>query len=191
VLLALCSLRRAEILNLTTRDFDFDNQYVNITPKTTTQQTWQWDIKNHQQAIVPMPETIELPTMAVNLHNFIYDLIAELPEGQPYVIVKPSYYRRLMNQSKISFEKRNCPWGNFNRDFTNLLRRASVDQKRFHELRATFATIMAKYHSLPKVQKLMRHSSPQTTVKYIRNDEQKLIASTVKVMKKCYATNVP
>ena len=119
-------------------------------------------------------------------------LIDELPQGQPYVCLPPNWYQKnieLQKVGKMTFENRICPWGNFNRLFYGLLKRAKVQRKRFHDLRATFATTMAQHLSLPEVQRLMRHSSPQTTVGYIRIEERKLVAKTNNLAAKCYASN--
>lgn len=195
VLLALCSLRRAEVLNLTVAEIHFDKSYILITPKKDTEQTWQWEIKNHNQAIVPLPETITLPDMTVNLHQLLISLIEKLPPQQPYVCLRSAHFENVMRHRQrdtVTFEMRNCPGGNFDRDFYAILKRAKVRRKRFHDLRATFATEMAKHMTLTETQKLMRHSSPNTTAKYyIRTDEQRLIAKANETAKICYASNVP
>jgi integrase len=174
VLLGLSSMRRAEILNLTVRDIDFDQSFIYIREKKDSDTTWVWSIKNHNQAIVPLIKAVEQP---------LIELIENLGK-QPYVVIKQDYYQRLMSRKAdgtLNFKLRNCPWGNFTRDFYHLLDRAAVPRKRFHALRATFATRMDENKfSLREIQKLMRHSSPQTTAGYIRHRQQKLIARSGK-----------
>lgn len=184
ILLGLLSLRRSEVLNLTVKDIDFAKNYILITPKKDTTETWRWDIKNHNQAIVPLPAVITLPDYEVNLHNLLVRIIENLPAKQPYIFVKPAWYQKLMAMKPVPFELRNCPYGNFTREFLCVLKRAKVEHKRFHDLRGTFATNISKHLTLCEVQKLMRHSSVQITQKYIHTEEQKLIARTVEITSK-------
>ncbi len=185
VLLALSSMRRAEILNLTVRDIDFGESFIYIRQKKDTETTWSWTIKNHNEAIVPLIKSAE-PLLTA--------MIDEL-SGQPYVLLKPEYYRRLMARRQagtLNFRLRNCPWGNFTRDFNGLLDRASVPRKKFHSLRATFATRMdSENFSLRQIQKLMRHSCPQTTARYIRHEEHELVAKSADILEKYYTTQPP
>ena len=194
VLLALCSMRRAEVLNLVVQDIDFDNSNVLVSPKKDTANTWRWNIKNHNQTIVPLPEKVELLDGEVNLHNLLLELIAILPANQPYVMLKQSHYQKMMHlkaAGKLNHELRNDPWQGFSRDYRALLRRAQVPHKRYHDLRATFATRVSAHLSLTETQKLMRHSSPNTTAKYyIRHEQRQLVDKTSKIVQKIlYGTN--
>ena len=190
VLLGLMSMRRAEILNLVVRDIHFDRNYIQIAPKKDTATTWRWSIKNHQQALVPLAPVIETIDETIDLHALLIELIEWLPERQPYVFLRPDTYKTLWDKKQkgeLTWQERNNPWGNFSRDFRNLLGRAAVELRRFHDLRATFATKMGETLPLRKIQRLMRHSSPQTTARYIHVDEQKLVAESAKLCEKCYA----
>lgn len=188
VLLGLCSMRRGEILNLCISDIDFEKNYILISPKKNTENTWSWEIKDHNQAYVGLPGKVA---------DLIIQLMAEMPAGQPYVCLKPGYYARLIELSRkgeLDYRKRLCPWGNFNRDFYSLLKRAKVSRKKFHALRATFAT--DRYNAgydIKKIQYLLRHSSIQTTVGYVVKglDEQQLVAESNGVFDhKYYASKV-
>ena len=185
--LALNSMRRAEILNLVISDIDFEKNMILVSEKKDTKHTWRWRIKNRNQFYIGLPEIVT---------KLLIRLRDELPIGQPYICLKHNYYRRnmrLKSESRLTHEKRNNPWGNFDRDFKSLLRRAIVRHRRFHDLRATFAT--ERYNSgynLKKLQYLLRHSSIQTTARYIKNiDEQKLVAESAKTFEKHYVSNVP
>jgi integrase len=193
--LALCSMRRAEILNLCVADVYFDKGYIHIKPKSDNHECWEWRIKSHNEAITPFPAEIYLSDTVISLQRLMLDLIEDL-KGQPYIIVKPKCYKKLMilkAEGKLDYERRNCPWGNFDRDWKVLLRRAGVKHKHFHWLRGTFATNMIKAgYSLTDTQRLMRHSSPQTTARYyIEHEEEKLVQKSNKTLKKYYVSNVP
>lgn len=194
ILLGLSSMRRGEVQNLVIDDIYFDRNYILIAPKKDTKLTWRWNIKNHNQSIVPLPEIIKFPHMEVRLHEFLKELVEALPPKQPYVCVTPRYYQKLLamkSNGGISWELRNNPCGNFSRDFTNVQKRAKIPPRRFHDLRATFATNMSKHLNLVETQKLMRHSSPQTTAKYyIEIDQQDLAVKSNAICSKCYSDAV-
>lgn len=186
IALALCSMREAEILNLVVSDIDFSDRVILINPKVRSAATWPWDIKDYQRAWIGIDDAIV---------NLLTRLIAELRDGQPYVVLRRCYWHRNLAQQqagKLSHRKRNCPWGNFNRDYKALLRRAQVRAKRFHDLRGTFCT--ERYREgfgMKELQYLMRHSSIQTTARYIRTVEtKKLVQKSGQTFKKYYATSV-
>lgn len=188
ILLGLTSLRRSEILNLCVSDIHFDKCYIHVTPKADGENTWKWDIKDHQSEITPLPEIWEIGESKYNLHILLMDLIDQLPRRQPYVIVKENYYQIMMKRKAddtLTWRHRNQPWPNFSRSYNSLLKRAKVSPKRLHDLRATFATKMSETLSLTKTQKLMRHSSPATTARYyIRNQQEKLVTESNKICEK-------
>jgi len=184
VLLALNSMRRAEILNLVLSDIDFEKNMILISPKKDTEYTWLWEIKNHNQAYIGLPEPVA--KLIVRLKDYI-------PEKQPYICLKATDYQRNMRlkaEGKLDHRKRNNPWGNFNRDFRSLLHRSHVARKRFHDLRGTFATERYRDgYSLKEIQSLLRHASIQTTAHYIKNiEEQELVAKSVRTFNQHYVT---
>jgi len=187
ICLALCGMRESEILNLVVRDIDFDNKRIKITPKKDTAVTWRWDIKDYHEAYIGFDESIS---------KLLIARVEQLQE-MPYVCIKKAYWLRnlkLKSQGRLRQRKRNNPWGNFNRDFRALQRRAMVRTKRFHDLRGTFTT--DRYNAgydLRELQYLLRHSAISTTVRYIKNiDEVHLVAKSGEYFAKHYATyNVP
>jgi len=187
VCLALCSMRRAEILNLHVSDIDFERNEIRIIGKKRSEISWPWSIKNHNEALVGIDESIA---------NMLMELTEQLKGRQPYVILKENYWQRnldLQAAGKLNHSLRNCPWGNFTRDFKSLLRRARVPAKRFHDLRRTFANDRyAEGFSLIDLKYLMRHASIQTTERYINKIEaKKLIGKSGRTFKKYYETYVP
>lgn len=186
VSLALSSMRRAEILNLHVADIDFANNEIHIRPKIESQTTWQWSIKNHNEALVGIDESVA---------KMLIELYEQLKGKHPYIILTEDYWRRNIERQQIGELKhhhRNCPWGNFTRDYKALLRRARVPAKRFHDLRSTFCTEWYREgFDLLELQDLMRHRSLETTKRYIkRADKQNLRLRSSRTFKKYYATNV-
>ncbi len=193
VLLALLSLRRAEMLNLTVRDIYYDKGYILVSPKKMTNETWTWEIKDHNQAITPLPEVIRFSETTINLHIEIIKLIDSLPEGQPYVCLTPKQYNIMMDHKTagtLTWEMCNSPHRSLSRNFQTLLKRACVEPRRFQDLRGTFATKMLRNGcSLVETQKLLRHSSLQTTARYyIEVEEQKLVAKSAQICEQCYVS---
>ena len=78
----------------------------------------------------------------------------------------------------------------FSRSFANLLERAAVKSRRFHDLRGTFATNMINNGmKLNETKILMRHSSINTTEKYyVHVEKKKLIAKSAEICNLCYVT---
>ncbi|KKN73485.1 hypothetical protein LCGC14_0400600 [marine sediment metagenome] len=191
----LLGLREGEALNLVRTDLHFEDEYILVSPKKDSSQTWPWQIKNQKQAYAPLPKIITLPDMVIPFHLLLNKLIESLPPGQPYVCVVPDYYAKQIRQKKegsLRFRKKLCPWGNFDRDFKSLLKKAWIAPKSFHDLRRTFVDKLRKAgYDLKEVQTLMRHSSISTTAKYYINIEEQELVARVNKMFEHYVTNVP
>ena len=52
------AMRRAELLNCTWADIDFDAQTIEVNPKQNTKDTWEWLIKDSDQRNLPLTEEI-------------------------------------------------------------------------------------------------------------------------------------
>lgn len=183
ITLGLLSLRRSEILNLTVEDIFFEKGYILIKEKRDSESTWSWQVKNHNQEIVPLPPKLQLKSYSLDVFGLIASQIKRVRGIQPYVFVKQKHYRLMLKkraEKTLPDAYKNLPYNNFSRDFRDILQRAKVSNRRFHDLRATFATKMAdRGMSLVETQKLMRHSDPKTTAKYyIKLQDQHLIKKT-------------
>ena len=76
-------MRRGELLNLCWSDIDFDEYAIDITPKSNTDETWEWEIKDHEERTVPISE---------NTTQLLIDLQSKCPTGYPYVFVPQARY---------------------------------------------------------------------------------------------------
>ena len=172
VTLALCGLRRSEILNLCRNDIDFVNMQVLITPKVNSFLTWEWENKNCLQTPVPLPRTIDWGCFQMCPQKVIEELLSLIPLDQPYVCLKSRHYSLMLQkkaEGSISFEACNCPWRSFTRDFGLLLKKAKVEHKRFEDLRVTYAMSLARRKVKVKfAQKLLRHRNTLTTYTHYR-----------------------
>ena len=72
------AMRRAELLNCTWADVDFDAQTIEVNPKKNTKDTWEWLIKDADRRTLPLTEEIV---------QMLVDHQAQQPEGYPYVFV--------------------------------------------------------------------------------------------------------
>ena len=181
IALGLSGMRRSEILNLTVKEIDFEKAMVLLSPKRRTETTWPWEIKNGKMAYIGIPD------YAV---GWLSQMLEQIPTKQPYLLVPPEHYRKLIKLEKLSYTQRYCPFGNFNRKFNNLLKRAMVEPKRFHTLRDNFGTDQYReWKDIKIVQKLMRHSSIQTTANYIESLDNQELAKKAAKLNKYYVTN--
>ena len=122
-------------------------------------------------------------------------MLGEVPEAQPYIVVEPSMYRRMMHlqaENSVSWQARGCPYSNFTRAWRKLLKRADVPIRRYQDLRGTYSMILKKAGvPLDDIQKLLRHSSLQTTQQhYLRYEHQELAAKSENIFSEFYKTKV-
>ena len=67
-------MRRAELLNCTWGDVDFDAQTIEVNPKQNTKETWEWLVKDADHRTLPLTEEIV---------QMLADHQAQQPEGYP------------------------------------------------------------------------------------------------------------
>lgn len=197
ICLGLMGCRRGEVLNLIVTDFHLESHepHVVVSPKQATARTWAWDVKDHAIRYVGLPEIMRFDGAVVELHADIVTLMEELPSRQPYLCLEPKYYDRLIGaQASGALEDTRIadPTGNFQRMFRRLQTRATIEPpKRFHELRAAFATAMIEKHGLGRAADALGHSSTQITRKYDRKSRMSLVAEINETAGNCYESNVP
>jgi len=180
VLLGKTSLRRGEVLNLTVDDIDFSREIIYISSKENTAHTWQWHPKNKNLGWLPLiPE----------LNKLLVDLMVELPDGQPYLLLKPQRYWRVLElkrRGRLLDRIAKCPDNNFDREFQRILKRAGVKNGSFHDLRKTAITEWAEYLQPAELQEIARHSNLETTMTYyVAVHQQSLLRKARQVSMNC------
>jgi len=156
-------MRRGELLNCTWGDIDFEQQTIKVSPKANTTETWEWLIKDTDCRTLPLTD---------GLTQLLVDHQGRQPEGHPYVFVPPVKYDYIQHEFRAKgkwtySDSRLKVVSNFCPGFRKILRRASVKEGEFHDLRRTaicnwFKEGMREYD----VMKLAGHADFKTTHKY-------------------------
>ncbi len=118
--------------------------------------------KNKDPKVVPLNQTVsdmlQLKSKVLNISDYVFST---------------------MNGTKIS------RW-NLKREFDNALRKASIKNFRFHDLRHTFATRLVQSEAdLYRVAKLLGYRDVSTTQRYAHHCPESL-RSSVEILDKCY-----
>jgi integrase len=171
VLVALSTaLRRGELLNCTWSDIDFDEQTIKVSPKSNTSETWEWGIKDTDRRTLPLTDM---------LTQLLVDHQSRQPEGHPYVFVPPARYDYIQRELRA---KNNWTYSdsrikvitNFRWYFNKILRKARVEEGKFHDLRRTaicnwFREGLKEF----EIMRLAGHADFKTTHRYylrVRDD---------------------
>jgi len=129
-------MRKSELLNLVWTDIDFGEMAINVTPKESTTETWEWKIKDTDHRVLPLKEDVS--QLLIELQN-------RRPEGYPYVLVPPGRYDHIQQKSRprgnwTLSDARNSVINNFTRQFNKILAMAHVKKGTFHDIRKTAIT---------------------------------------------------
>ncbi|MBN2455197.1 MAG: tyrosine-type recombinase/integrase [Sedimentisphaerales bacterium] len=154
------AMRRAELLNCTWADIDFDAQAIEVNTKENTKDTWEWRIKDTDRRILPLTGDIV---------QMLVDHQARQPEGYPYVFVPTERYDYIQNvlrpKDKWTLtDARLKVVNNFRRQFNMILKKAGIKKGTFHDFRRTAISMwFTNGMSEHDVMVLARHSSFATT----------------------------
>ena len=154
------AMRRAELLNCTWGDVDFDAQTIEVNPKQNTRETWEWLIKDADHRTLPLTEEIV---------QMLADHQAQQPEGYPYVFVPTARYDYIQNVLRPQgnwtlIDASQKVVNNFRRHFNKIRGKAGVKKGTFHDIRRTAITMwFANGMSEHDVMVLAGHSSFATT----------------------------
>jgi len=172
-------LRRNEILNLTWKNIDFENQLITVAAKKESKKLIQWDPKSRRNRIVPMSDEST---------QFLADLQLRAKEGFPYIFVSPQRLKRIRERQKVgTWTPRSQIVNNLDRNFRLLRNKAGVDECVLHDLRRSAITNWAKKLPIQVVQQLAGHSDISTTRKYYLAVRSEDLASASKLLNKLLA----
>jgi integrase len=148
-------------MNTTWRDIDFANMTVDVSPKDSHEDTWEWHIKDTDRRTLPL--TAELVKLLVELQM-------SQPEGNPYVFVPMARYqhiRDLRRTGQWTIEKGRSPLSKFCHHFNKIRARAGITSGTFHDLRRTcLSNWIIRGLSLHEVKELAGHAGIETTDRF-------------------------
>ena len=151
-------LRLNEILNLTWKDIDFDNQRVNVAAKKEGDKVIKWEPKARKNRVVPISDE------ALKL---LVDIQVDAPEGHPYIFISPIRLERIRKRIKAGkWNERSEIINNINRNFAYIRIKAEVDKCTIHDLRRSAITNWSQKLPFQVVHKLAGHSNIKTTMDY-------------------------
>lgn len=147
-------LRKAEVLNLTVQDVDFEKGFIRVQAKKETDRTWAWTTKSYSCRRVPLAD---------ETNRILVKRLDELPAGQPYLMLSEKRYwmlrhRRMSPREKLRPDENWRPW-------TRILETTGITGT-FHDLRRTCITRWTHGLAPQEVQKLAGHASITTTMEY-------------------------
>ncbi len=151
-------LRHNEILNLTWKDVDFENQLITVVAKKASKNLLEWDPKSRRNRVVPMSDESA---------QLLADLQLKAKEDFPYIFISPQRLKRIRERQRIrTWNPRSQIINNLDRDFRVLQCKAGVDECVIHDLRRSAITNWAKKLPIQVVQQLAGHADISTTRKY-------------------------
>lgn len=157
------AMRRAELLNCTWADVDFDAQTIEVNSKQNTKDTWEWLIKDADHRTLPLTEEIV---------QMLVDHQAQQPERYPYVFVPTARYdyiqKVLRPKGKWTLtDTRLKVVNNLRRQFNKILRKAGIKKGTIHDIRRTAISMwFANGMSEHDVMVLAGHATFATTHKF-------------------------
>jgi len=160
-------LRIGELYHLIWDDIDLDAGEIEIGPKNASDTMLTWCPKDHERRVVPLTPTAK---------DILRELVIESDDQIPYVFVTLSRYDYIMGQvAKRKWKQLRPLVNNVRRDFRALCEAAKVPVCTFHSLRKSCCTNLLEGRVAPHaVQKIMGHSSIETTINFyskVRRDQ--------------------
>ena len=151
-------LRRNEILHLTWKDIDFENQLIKVTAKKPSKKILEWDPKGRRNRIVPMSD---------DNCQLLADMHVQAKEHYPYIFISPQRLERIRERQKIgNWNTRSQVINNLDKNFRLLRSKVGIEECVIHDLRRSAITNWAKKIPIQVVQQLAGHEDISTTRKY-------------------------
>jgi integrase len=152
-------MRKSELLNAVWDDIDFEKMTIDVQPKKDTQHTWKWEIKDSDCRTLPLTKQVT---------QMLADIQTQHPEGYPYILIPPARYDRiqqLRDDGKWDIVSARLKIvNNFTRQFSEILKLASVKHGTFHDIRRTsLSNLIAQGVSEYHVMKIAGHAKFSTT----------------------------
>lgn len=146
-------MRKGEILGLQWQDIDFDNKQIQVIHNLSYTADIHEDGKKYYSTILQTPKS-ENSIRIIPMSNKIYELLSSLPHKSDYV-----FCNNQGNHIDIKWTEK---------FWHNKLKNTNFYNKRFHDLRHTFATMLLLHGAnLVQIKELLGHSSVKITEMYL------------------------
>lgn len=157
-------LRRGEILGLKWEDIDFQNKRISVIHNLCRVKNMDENSDKKYKMVLMSPKT-QSSKRVVPINDF---MINELKEHKKQQEEEKKLYADCYKDYGMVFCKSDGDYiypRNFLRQYQNLLQKAGLEKKRFHDLRHTVASLLINANENPKViQQLLGHSNISTTL---------------------------
>jgi integrase len=154
-------MRRGEVMNTTWRDIDFAGMRVEVSPKKSLADTWEWHVKDTDRRTLPL---------TAELVNGLATHQVSQTEGNPYIFVPMARYeliQELRRAGQWSVDKGRSPLSKFCHHFNRIRRLAGIETGTFHDLRRTcLSSWVSQGLSLHEVKELAGHAGIETTERF-------------------------
>lgn len=146
-------MRKGEILGLQWSDIDFENKEIHVVHNLSYSANISEDGKKNYITILQTPKS-DNSIRIIPMSNKIFNLLSSLPRKSSYVFC---------NDQGSHFD---IKWTE--KFWHNKLKNSSIKDKRFHDLRHTFATmLLLNGANLIQIKELLGHSSVKITEMYL------------------------
>jgi len=172
-------LRKSELLNMVWSDIDFGEMILEVTSKESTDETWEWKIKDTDSRTLPLTEDVLKLLIALQDRR---------PAGYPYVMVPANRYDHIQRRRKRGDwsydDARTSVINNFTKEFKKIRTKAGIKTGTFHDFRRTAITNwFYEGLSIIEVMRLAGHSQYDTTLKYYLAVKDDLVDKARKAVK--------
>lgn len=160
-------LRRGEILALQWSDIDFKQKRIKVTKTLSLIKANEEDMQEtgKKNKLVLTPPKTEKSIRTIPIQDNVIKILKEHRKLQG---LEKMRYADIYNDLNMVFAKEDGNFiyaRDFLRQYQNILKKAGIEKKRFHDLRHTFATILINENENPRViQELLGHSTITTTM---------------------------
>ncbi|MFA5554319.1 MAG: site-specific integrase [Phycisphaerae bacterium] len=151
-----------------------NQQYIHVNPKEDGKYTIEWEPKDHECRVIPMPDKTT---------QLLVDIQTASPADFSYVFISPERLSHTKDRIQKGTWNTKCETvNNMMKNFSNLCRNAQIAKSSIHDLRRSAITNWAQRLPIQIVQQFAGHSDITTTRQYYLTVRPENIASASKII---------